>query len=67
MVNTGHFEWAGSNFSESAESDETSFDTEGSGVPILRAALRNSDGELVAADVNLSERIENDNRGFAFV
>ncbi|KAL4969319.1 CVNH domain-containing protein [Aspergillus stella-maris] len=65
--NDGHFEWEGNNFSESAESDDTSFDIEGAGVPILRAALRNCDGEAVAADVNLSERIGNDNGNFSFV
>jgi hypothetical protein len=63
---TGHFQWGGENFSHSAE--RTFFDIEGdASVPILRAGLRNEEGEVTGADVNLSERIGNDNGSFVFV
>ncbi|KAJ0416325.1 Cyanovirin-N [Aspergillus carlsbadensis] len=62
----GSFQWGGGGFSHSAE--DTSFDLEGDDdVPILRASLRNADGDEVSADVNLSERIGNDNGSFVFV
>jgi hypothetical protein len=63
---TGHFQWGGENFSHSAE--DTFFDIEGgASVPILRAGLRNEEGDVNGADVNLSERIGNDNGSFVFV
>ncbi|KAK6580980.1 hypothetical protein PZA11_006468 [Diplocarpon coronariae] len=43
-----------------------SFSLEGDGVPILRGFLSNMDGEAVAADINLSERIENQNGQLVF-
>ncbi|KAG7284611.1 hypothetical protein NEMBOFW57_009216 [Staphylotrichum longicolle] len=60
----GSFEWGGVNFSESAE--EISFAIEGDGVPILRAGLRNVEGELVYRDINLAERIGNNDGNFQF-
>ncbi|KAL2825452.1 Cyanovirin-N [Aspergillus cavernicola] len=64
--NDGHFEWDGEGFSGSAEG--THFDIEGdSNVPILRSVLTNCEGEPVEANVNLSERIVNDNGSFQFV
>jgi hypothetical protein len=61
----GVFEWGGENFSDSAEN--ISFDLEGDDqVPVLRAALRKVDGGLVWRDINLGERISNENGGFAF-
>lgn len=57
---TGRFYWGGSNFTETAES--VTFSIEGGGdVPVLRARLRNAEGAHIDADVNLAERIENDN------
>ncbi|EAU31002.1 conserved hypothetical protein [Aspergillus terreus NIH2624] len=62
----GSFEWGGQNFSHTAE--DISFHLEGDGnVPVLRARLASSDGELHDADVNLAERIGNENGSFAFV
>lgn len=60
----GSFQWGGENFSESAE--DITFAIEGSGVPILRAGLRNLDGELVYRDINLAERIGNNDGNFDF-
>jgi hypothetical protein len=60
----GRFEWDGQNFSESAE--EIQFNLEGDGVPILRALLKNREGELTPADINLSERLDNSDGHFAF-
>ena len=60
----GRFDWGGENFSHSAEG--ISFQLEGGGEPILRAELRDTDGELVAADINLAERIDNQDGHFVF-
>lgn len=63
--NDGSFEWDGQNFSGTAEDVE--FHIEGDGdVPVLRAKLNNADGEPVDADINLGERIVNDNGAFVF-
>lgn len=35
-------------------------------MPVLRATLNNADGEQVEADINLGERIVNDNGSFKF-
>lgn len=43
-----------------------SFSLEGDGVPILRAELMNVEGEAIPCDINLSERIENQNGQFVF-
>ncbi|KAK7422749.1 hypothetical protein QQZ08_009373 [Neonectria magnoliae] len=56
----GSFQWGGENFADSAQ--DISFELEGDdNVPILRATLGNLDGDGVACDLNLSERIGNDN------
>ncbi|KAL5606511.1 uncharacterized protein BROUX77_003704 [Berkeleyomyces rouxiae] len=61
----GHFEWDGENFSGTAENIH--FSIEGGGeVPVLRATLFNCEGQPTDADVNLSERITNDNGHFKF-
>lgn len=53
------------NFSHSAEN--ISFSIEGgAGVPVLRAYLKNLDGEAVPADINLAERIGNNDGRFEF-
>ncbi|KAL2270631.1 hypothetical protein VTJ83DRAFT_2 [Remersonia thermophila] len=63
--NNGSFEWGGADFAYSAE--EITFSIEGAdSVPVLRALLRNVDGELVGADINLAERIGNINGEFVF-
>jgi hypothetical protein len=60
----GRFDWGGVNFSESAE--EIRFELEGGGEPILRAVLKNREGESVGADINLAERIDNQDGNFVF-
>ncbi|KAM3438579.1 hypothetical protein MY4824_003118 [Beauveria thailandica] len=61
----GRFEWGGAEFSQSAEN--ISFTLEGDAqVPVLRARLRGSD-ETYDADVNLAERIANNNGSLSFV
>ncbi|KAI6358023.1 hypothetical protein MCOR25_007443 [Pyricularia grisea] len=60
--NEGRFEWGGSNFSGSAE--DIRFEMEGDGQPILRARLRDSNGDLHDADINLTERFGNNNGNF---
>jgi hypothetical protein len=53
------------NFSESAE--DISFELEGDdSVPILRAGLADMDGNIVSRDINLAERIGNNDGNFDF-
>ncbi|TQV90940.1 Cyanovirin-N [Cordyceps javanica] len=60
----GRFEWGGRDFSGSAEN--ITFSVEGDAqVPILRARLRGGD-DSSDADVNLAERIGNDNGSLSF-
>lgn len=63
---TGHLEWGGQNFSESAKEVQFGIEFEKE-VPILRALLKKTDDEWAAADINLSERIVNENGAFMFV
>ncbi|OHW97947.1 CVNH domain-containing protein [Colletotrichum incanum] len=61
----GSFEWGGAGFADSAE--DIHFSLEGDdNVPILRARLFNVEGEAIDADVNLSERIGNNDGNFTF-
>ncbi|CAI7629395.1 hypothetical protein PCG10_008413 [Penicillium crustosum] len=61
----GQFHWDGGDFHSSA--DDVRFDREGDdGVPVLRATLRDVDGEGHDADINLAERIGNDNGHLVF-
>lgn len=67
-VNTflsGCFCWGGENFKESATNIELSI--EGSGIPVLRANLFDVEGEEIEANINLAERISNENGEFVFV
>ncbi|KAJ5536068.1 cyanovirin-n family protein [Penicillium frequentans] len=61
----GCFCWGGENFKESATNIELSF--EGPGIPVLRANLFDVEGEEIEANINLAERISNDNGEFVFV
>ncbi|TGZ82086.1 Cyanovirin-N [Ascodesmis nigricans] len=64
--NDGNFEWGGENFSQSAEN--ISFSIEGGGeVPVLRADLRDCEGNYHHRDINLSERVENIDGRFEFL
>ncbi|OJJ86773.1 CVNH domain-containing protein [Aspergillus glaucus CBS 516.65] len=62
----GRLEWGGQNFSESAEEVQFGIESEND-VPVLRALLKKAGEECAAADVNLSERIVNENGAFVFV
>lgn len=64
-MSAGTFEWGANDFSGSAQN--ITFTLEGDeGVPILRAELRNTSGELIARDINLAERIGNNDGQFYF-
>lgn len=53
------------NFTETAEN--VTFSIEGGGaVPVLRANLKTADGGRRGADVNLSERVENNDGHLVF-
>ncbi|KAK4160248.1 Cyanovirin-N [Cladorrhinum sp. PSN259] len=59
----GNFQWDGRDFSHSAEG--ISFSLEGDdNVPILRAGLRDNDGNVQWRDLNLSERLGNSGGSF---
>ncbi|KAF7534207.1 hypothetical protein G7054_g6426 [Neopestalotiopsis clavispora] len=59
----GHFEWNSSGFADSAEDIYLSI--EGTGpVAVLRARLRREDGEWESRDLNLSERLANNDGQF---
>ncbi|KAJ5586718.1 Cyanovirin-N [Penicillium hispanicum] len=62
----GEFSWGGENFQASATSIELHGEGD-EGIPVLRALLGNLDGEEVPADINLAERIGNDNGNLVFV
>ncbi|RJE19926.1 CVNH [Aspergillus sclerotialis] len=63
--NDGSFEWGGVNFSESAE--DISFELEGDDqIPVLRARLNPAEGDPIDADINLAERISNQDGNFVF-
>ena len=64
-MRVGAFEWGGGGFSGSASDIDLSIEGD-DGIPVLRATLRNGEAEEVAADVNLAERIGNDNGSFHF-
>ncbi|KAK3492592.1 Cyanovirin-N [Neurospora hispaniola] len=62
--NDGHFQWGGQNFTETAE-DIRFHPKEGAAEqPILRARLRDCNGEFHDRDVNLTEIVENVNGQF---
>ena len=62
----GMIHWDGQAFSRSAEN--VTFSIEGGGqVPVLRTFLRSIEGEEFSRDVNLAERIQNQNGRFVYV
>lgn len=61
----GHFYWDGENFSGSAEDVEFTIEGDGS-VPVLRATLIDQEGNGQRRDVNLSERISNNDGNFNY-
>ncbi|KAL2139448.1 hypothetical protein VTI28DRAFT_5141 [Corynascus sepedonium] len=63
--NNGQFEWGGVNFDDSAEEVTLSLEGDDS-VPVLRATLLDVEGNRVMADINLAERIGNENGEFVF-
>lgn len=81
MTLVGYFIWDGEGFSNSAENVHFTIEGEGE-VPVLRATLFNQDGEVrfshtlkgfntdqnkgIQRDINLAERISNDNGNFAY-
>lgn len=61
----GHFYWDGENFSGSAQDVEFTIEGDGS-VPVLRATLIDQEGNGQQRDVNLSERISNNDGQFNY-
>ena len=63
--NNGRFDWSGADFAGSAEN--ISFSLEGAAnQPILRAALRDGEGNLNNTDLNLEEWLNNNDGQFAW-
>ncbi|KAI9929086.1 hypothetical protein ASPWEDRAFT_103856 [Aspergillus wentii DTO 134E9] len=63
--NNGHFQWGGKDFSQTARNVHFGIEG-GASVPVLRAELRTPNGDWVGADVNLDERVINNNGQFEF-
>ncbi|KAB8212476.1 Cyanovirin-N [Aspergillus parasiticus] len=61
----GHFQWGGRNFSRTARNVHFGFEG-AANVPVLRAELRTPDGAWEPRDVNLNERVFNNNGHFEF-
>ncbi|KAK0374381.1 hypothetical protein CPAR01_00332 [Colletotrichum paranaense] len=59
----GRFDWGGRGFADSAESIRFEFEGD---QPILRARLFNVEGQAIDADVNLCERLSNNDGNFHF-
>jgi hypothetical protein len=62
---TGTFFWDGEGFANSAENVHFSIEGDGT-VPVLRATLFDGDGNGNERDLNLSERIGNNDGNFSF-
>jgi hypothetical protein len=61
----GNFFWGGQGFSGSAQNIE--FNIEGNGsVPVLRASLFDGEGNTQERDINLGERIGNNDGNFSY-
>jgi len=61
----GRFVWDGQNFSQSAENVQFNIEAGGQAA-VLRASLSDSQGNREARDINLGERISNNNGSFAY-
>jgi hypothetical protein len=61
----GHFQWDGENFSHTAQGAHFAIEGDGS-VPVLRAELFDAEGNAHSRDVNLAERVSNNNGQFNF-
>ncbi|KAL6706647.1 hypothetical protein ACN47E_005189 [Coniothyrium glycines] len=61
----GHFIWDGENFSHSSENIEFTIEGDGS-VPVLRASLSDAEGNYEVRDINLGERISNQDGDFVY-
>lgn len=59
----GSFEWEGGDFAESAEDISLEIEDD---QPILRAKLNPPEGDPIDADINLAERISNQDGNFVF-
>lgn len=69
LLLSGSFQWDGVNFSETAENVRFGLDERPEpevSVPVLRASLGDNNGGVREADVNLDERIKNDDGKFVF-
>jgi hypothetical protein len=65
LTTLGHFTWDGENFSQTAE--HIQFTLEGDGdVPVLRASLFDAEGNSETRDINLGERIANNDGNFVY-
>jgi len=61
----GQFEWGGINFSGSAQNINFGFEGDQQ-MPILRAELQDNEGNWIARDIDLAERIGNNDGQFLF-
>jgi hypothetical protein len=65
-IGVGSFLWGGHEFTEGAHNITFNAHEGGSDVPVLRADLRDDAGNYHPKDVNLAERIKNNNGYLSF-
>jgi hypothetical protein len=65
LIEPGNFVWDGEGFAESAENIEFALEGDGD-VPVLRATLFDADGNAETRDINLGERIVNNDGNFHY-
>ncbi|EYE93684.1 CVNH domain-containing protein [Aspergillus ruber CBS 135680] len=61
----GNFQWDGENFSDTAQNVHFAIEG-GADVPVLRGELRDLEGNWDSRDLNLAERVVNNNGQFEF-
>jgi hypothetical protein len=61
----GTLYWDGEGFGNSSEDVRFSLEGDGS-VPVLRASVRDNDGNMHERDLNLSERLGNNDGNFVY-
>ncbi|KAJ5210628.1 hypothetical protein N7491_010434 [Penicillium cf. griseofulvum] len=62
----GRFEWGGKEFTDRAQNIRFNPDEGASHVPVLRAQLQDDQGKFLDTDVNLAERINNQDGSLLF-
>jgi hypothetical protein len=65
LTDLGHFTWDGENYSHTAENIHFALEGDGD-VPVLRASLFDAEGNSETRDINLGERVVNNDGNFIY-